>query len=418
MKSAQTTLEVILLVFCWYLTSAASVILLKEVFKNEEDPVSTVLDATLAYLCSGVIGGWIYQNMVTIETKPINSHDSSLVLATAFDIIGTAATNWAIVQGGASLSQVFKLLEPPFTVIITFLILGEKTSLVKIGCIIITCIGVYLARHTSSPPTPNKSDASPNLSRQIIWILGLCIMTTSFPLRNVYAKRMRTSGAMAYAIICKRGLLILGPLGIGRICAMPTISSSIKQKFLYFCLASIFSAIYNLFSFKVLAHVSPVTHAQLRLGKRAFSLVISVATLHDIELTTSHSIGLFLAFAGLIGFLLVQKRTVAENSEKTLTIHTSGPVLEEYVKNSDPIYEKTSENVRERCSSKDHHEDEEAFLDKDHDIQQHLSSPSSPFPVENFANALVYGSILFFILGTIFTASPMIQATTIQSSGP
>ncbi|KAJ8598790.1 hypothetical protein CTAYLR_010185 [Chrysophaeum taylorii] len=298
--------QLMALVVCvplWYLASAGSVIFLKEVLVVDENAVSGVVDATTAQLICGVVGGKLYE-MLTDETSGSSetaAESEALVLASAFDVAGTAATNWVIIVGGASLSQVFKLMEPPITVVVSFLLLGELTSRPRLVFMAITCAGVYL----SSSSAAAASEVT--WRRHAVWLAGLVVMGTSFPLRNVYSKRMAVKGAPAYTAICVRGLALVLPVLVGRVAVMPTVSTHITTNLTLFVGMAVLSAVYNLLSFRVLSYVTPVTHAQLRLGKRIISLVVSIFALNDFTLSPKRILGLFAAFGGLVGYMFSPK---------------------------------------------------------------------------------------------------------------
>lgn len=372
---------VILLVIVplWYLASAGSVIFLKETLTVEDDAVSAVIDATSAQLLSGVFGGVLFglatdgRRDVDREAvkggSPAPSERDVLLLASAFDVAGTAATNWAIIIGGASLSQIFKLIEPPLTVVISFALIGERTSLSRLAFMMITCTGVYFSNFSASASRPDPNTSPRNTTswaQQVVWVGGLVLMGVCFPLRNVYSKRMRVKGAKAYKEICVQGFLLLFPVLVGRLVALPTVSNNIFTKWKLFLAMSFLSATYNLLSFKVLSYVTPVTHAQLRLGKRIVSVLVSILTFRDFILSPVRIFGLLVAFAGQFGFLLSPP---ASNRQYKQT--PSENVLAE---------------IPDRPSSK-----------------EHIASDTKPriLASSNFvARALAYGTIAFLVLGT------------------
>lgn len=370
---------VVLAVPLWYLASAGSVILLKEILTVDDDAVSAVIDATSAQLLSGVIGGLLF-SLVTDGRKAMDreavkgstsspSERDALLLASAFDVAGTAATNWAIIIGGASLSQIIKLIEPPLTVVISFALIGEKTSRPRLAFMAITCAGVYLSSFTASAaghPPSAIAHGTTSWAQQVVWVGGLVIMGVCFPLRNVYSKCMRVKGAQAYNEICLRGFYLVFPVLIGRIVALPTVSNNISTKWKLFVAMSFLSAIYNLLSFKVLSYVTPVTHAQLRLGKRIVSLLVSILVLQDLDLSPVRIIGLLTAFAGQFGFLL-SPRTSSRQYKQTPSENKLAEIADR---------PSTSPSIASNTKPR--------FL------------ASSKF----VARALTYGSIVFLVLGT------------------
>ena len=67
-------------------------------------------------------------------------------------------------------------------------------------------------------------------------------------------------------------------------------------------------------SFAVLERVTSVTHAQLRLGKRAVSLLWTVILFNDLGLNPKSGLGMALAFTGLVLYLFLKPRPNATPS--------------------------------------------------------------------------------------------------------
>ena len=132
---------------------------------------------------------------------------------------------------------------------------------------------------------------------------ALC-MVTAFPLRNVCAKKAPIPGPKLYGDLCAEGATAVAPLWIGRVvfgAGVGHVGLADPLSFLACCrvgragrdgvdsfsvqVMALLNALYNVLSFRVLCDVSAVTHAQLRLGKRVFSLATSLFVLHDMILT-------------------------------------------------------------------------------------------------------------------------------------
>jgi len=294
------------LVFIWYFASSVSVIYIKAIFMDHtDDTVGAVIDATVAQLLAGLLGGyfcaWLRPPVETAKEIPNNGwvSEQAVVCAAACDVIGTAATNWAVVASGSSSSQMMKLLESPFTVGLVYLMLGEITSWSRLVAVVVSVVGVAMA----NPATP------PGVAVYWSWFVGIAIMVVMFPLRNVYSKKMSATGAAAYTEICSRGLEILLPLFIGRVFMWPRWSPNIASQPGTFLLMASTNSLYNIISFMVLARVSAVTHAQLRLGKRVFCLVMSEYVFHDMSTSLLSVGGLVLAFGGLFAYIIAKPAT-------------------------------------------------------------------------------------------------------------
>lgn len=291
----------------WYLTSALSVVCLKQILTVDDHAVAGVVDATFAQLLCGALGGWLYTATHDAQPETTDDQRQALLLASSFGLLGTASTNWAIVVGGASFSQIVKLAEPAVTVVVSYLLIGERTSVARLVCIGLTSVGVYLSSRRAAPDFPELDGAPARAVHTMTWVLGLASMMVCFALRNVYSKRMAVKSAAAYAAICARGLELMTPFVLGRFAALPVLTPHVQTNMVRFALMAASSAAYNVLSFAVLARVTPVTHAQLRLGKRIASLAVSVITLSDIDMTLPQFIALNFAFAGLVGYVFAPK---------------------------------------------------------------------------------------------------------------
>lgn len=123
-------------VISWYAASAFAVIFLKQAL-TRGDVAGAVLDATFAQMLCGWLGAEAYQcgsggsggggrcgsNGGRRGNAAMLLHTKEAWHATGFyfriaalcNVVGAAATNWAVVAGGASLSQVLKFAEPTVT---------------------------------------------------------------------------------------------------------------------------------------------------------------------------------------------------------------------------------------------------------------------------------------------------------------
>jgi len=209
-----------------------------------------------------------------------------LELGSVCNAAGAAATNWAVVAGGVSLSQVIKFAEPTATVLLTLLLLGEQTSASLVICVATASAGAYAA--ATAGTTSAAALATPHA------LACSAVMLAAFPLRNVCAKRAGASGPALYGSMSGRGSALFVPLALGRVLfgvayAPPTALLAM----------AVLNATYNLASFRVLADVTAITHAQLRLGKRVFTLMISIMALRDLDLSPRVVAGLVVAVGGL-----------------------------------------------------------------------------------------------------------------------
>lgn len=323
-------LFMVALVATWYLASAYSVIVLKELLSPKAPAVAGVVDATFAQFALGMLLGASYDGWKPDDLEPTAEESRALMKASMFGLAGAAATNWAIVSEGASFSQIVKLLEPAVTVVVSFVVIGERTSRQRMVCIAITVVGVFLS---SSRAAPTTSVVDSGLARAIYIVTfttGIVVMMVGFALRNVYSKRMAVQGSRAYTAVSAMSLRLMTPFVLGRLACLGIPTEDVQPKFLA---NAALNATYNLLSFAVLARVSPVTHAQLRLGKRIVSLIVSMVTLKDVDLTwvevrhrkqrplylrrvSAHQnipqvAGLVMGFAGLVGFLFAPKVKLA-----------------------------------------------------------------------------------------------------------
>ena len=139
-------------VVVWFASSAWAVVLLKRVL-TPDDLTGAVIDATFAQLLCGFIGAAVYVRACEKEDGDggVAVATGTLVLGSACNAIGMAATNWAVVVGGASLSQVIKFAEPMVTVGLAAILLREWPGALRIACVAVASAGAYFAATTGTP---------------------------------------------------------------------------------------------------------------------------------------------------------------------------------------------------------------------------------------------------------------------------
>ena len=282
-------------VVVWFASSAWAVVLLKRVL-TPDDLTGAVIDATFAQLLCGFIGAAVYVRACEKEDGDggVAVATGTLVLGSACNAIGMAATNWAVVVGGASLSQVIKFAEPMVTVGLAAILLREWPGALRIACVAVASAGAYFAATTGTPAAAAAALSSPRAATA-----ATAAMLAAFPLRNVCAKRAGIAGPELYGAMSRQGAAVFAPLVAGRAFLEHDRARSPSAAF---AAMAVLHATYNLFSFRVLADVPVVTHAQLRLGKRVFSLVVTAVALRDVVPHPRAVVGLVAAVTGLAGY--------------------------------------------------------------------------------------------------------------------
>lgn len=319
--------QLVIAIILWYLSSAWSIILFKRVFGSDLCNIAAgVIDGTMAQLAFGaaistLIGG------PDDRSVDLEVHSQGLSWVVMLHIVGTAATNWVMVAGGASFSQIAKLGEPIITVLISGIILQQAISCTTLMWISLACIGTFLAMKSpsGSPTAVTGSEAIYSGTQLTI----ICIMACAFPLRNVMTKRIDGDfkGIKLYRFLSIEGTKLLLPLVVCRFWMLPYVAkNSIEAQPTLFISMGTLSAAYNIFSFVVLGQVTAVTHAMLRLGKRIASLMLTIFFLQDFALDATKMFGLLLAFTGLIGHSWIQasSRTHTGKPKPSVGTVTSG----------------------------------------------------------------------------------------------
>ena len=205
MDGLRSTATLAVLVIAWYTLSAFAVVALKRTFSKCDDgrmELGAVLDATLGQLICGALIGHFY--VTSIERNkaamavPIGRSGGGFVAldgrgfvaldgfskAAASNILLLASTNWAVLVGGASGSQIFKLVEPAITIPISYFLLGERTSLARIAAISLTVLGTYLCSSQIHFDVGGEEQFTPVVVSPFKMALLFAVMVTASPLRN------------------------------------------------------------------------------------------------------------------------------------------------------------------------------------------------------------------------------------------
>jgi len=242
--------------------------------------------------------------------------------------LGTASANWATFALGASTTQLIKLLEPGTTIVLLWLLFRIRPSRGVIISVLLTSIGVLILSK------PSFGD--------VIWIRDnyLCTETlsvlmklactfasiTTFPLSNVLIKQgdgdkekpLRTTIETSLV-----GVSFLFPFLFIFTFLYPGCASCLQQTLkTNFWIMCTCNAGYRIFSFTALKQFDAVYHSQLRLGKRFFTVMLSVFILHDFHTSRMKLlIGGSILFVGLSLPLIAS----AENRSMKETVNSHDP---------------------------------------------------------------------------------------------
>ena len=197
MDGLRSTATLAVLVIAWYTLSAFAVVALKRTFSKCDDgrmELGAVLDATLGQLICGALIGHCYVTCIernkAAMAVPIGRSGGGFVAldglskAAATNILLLASTNWAVLVGGASGSQIFKLVEPAITIPISYFLLGERTSLARIAAISLTVLGTYLCSSQIHFDVGGEEQFTPVVVSPFKMALLFAVMVTASPLRN------------------------------------------------------------------------------------------------------------------------------------------------------------------------------------------------------------------------------------------
>jgi len=226
---------------------------------------------------------------------------------------GTLATNLSYIFLSASLIQVLKTLEPPFTMVLDYTLNRREYSVTQLVAVSLVVIGVALTSFASSSFNGGG-------------LLFALISSFAFPVRNVLSKQDKLPDRsepwevfLAVSIAC---FWVQLPFWIAKVLwyGFDLSTSGILAAFLF--------ASYQTFSFGFLSLTTAVTHSVVNVFKRAFTLTISVLVLDRSLPSDSFTAGLLVMFAGLV--LYNHKNFVAlkyENMTKGVFVSLSFAAL-------------------------------------------------------------------------------------------
>jgi pyruvyltransferase len=282
------------LIGAWYTTSALAVVLTKELpFDTRNASVlDDVMVALLITACQLVAGALIGRVQGDLAKEQTDTPEPYIWAVAMYDALGSMMTTLAILGGGATITQIIKMLEPLMTVILAYILFRQTITVTKLGGVALSCVGVTISSNIISGS--NMDNISP------VALLVPLSMVILFPLRNLYAKKMDVKGVAAYALICEKAAQVTVPVTL---LAMLTHFDVMVAPFFgapwFYMGACVFNAIYNFISFAVLKHVTALTHAQLRLWKRVFSIIVSMIMLRDLLPSSDFLVGCTVAICGL-----------------------------------------------------------------------------------------------------------------------
>ena len=215
-----------------------------------------------------------------------------MILPSVLHFLGTSTVNTSYMFSSASATQAIKATEPLFTVMLSWLILGKRTSHTGIIASCTVAVGVIFCTQSAKPSRTAFTSA--------------LISSLMYPIRNIlakcYAKDIQPMKFfMISAITCTglAGATLLFSQGITHHSSLDAI--------LHMPLACIFSgiffAMYQVSSLAFLDLTDAVTHSVINACKRVLTLAISVLVLKD-EVSARFYAGVVCCSFGLVLYAL------------------------------------------------------------------------------------------------------------------
>lgn len=232
----------------------------------------------------------------------------NLLYLSLFNIGANFLTNISIDETSVSFTYMIKASEPVFVLLLSYLILGNIFPIKVYTTILPICFGVTMT-------------ATGEIAFSTTSLIAILIANLSNACRNVFFKSLKfeSEEETIYPSICIVSFFMFLPVYMIKMLLSCHVSIfHLNSEMLYYLLQSASgSFLYNLFSFKVLTSLSPISHSILNIFKRVFTVMTSLIyfskPLSHIQMT-----GMLIADLGVFFYSIIKMKS----KETTITVST------------------------------------------------------------------------------------------------
>merc|ERR1712070_797394 len=295
LPSATAALVLVLCVGLWYVAGALTNSTSKQALKASANPFWLTF---MQHLAAAVCGRIAFRGMQIRPYKPLelSALPSIASLVTVYSV-GFILTNASFGAVNASFVDTVKAGEPIFTVLLSFLLLRQTTSISVLLSLLPVVVGVSVS---------SMSEASFNILGFALAMSSNCCFSARSVLSKLALKHPTLKGKMDNANLFVHvnviGAMLLLPLALAFEGFSALLSILADQSALRLFLANgVLYYLNNQMNFVVLEQVDTVTHGLINCGRRVANISFAIVWF-STPVNVFNGIGIFLALLGAFLF--------------------------------------------------------------------------------------------------------------------